>query len=143
MNKYKKVVITIVSLIILLTFAAACSNQVTGADISDITWQWVSLVENEPASQSVVLNPENYTIYLNSDGTLNIQADCNMVSGSYAVEENTLTLELGPSTMAFCGEESLDLMFTELLNSVESYTIENNQLVLNLDNNTGKMTFNK
>ncbi len=45
--------------------------------------------------------------------------------------------------MAFCGEESLDLMFTELLSSVESYSIENDQLILNLKNDAGKMTFNK
>ena len=66
-----------------------------------------------------------------------------MMSGSFSVDGTSLTLVLGPSTLAFCGEESLDLMFTELLNSVESYTIENDQLVLNLENDFGKMTFNK
>ncbi len=66
-----------------------------------------------------------------------------MVSGSYSVDGNSLTLVLGPSTMAFCGEESLDLMFNELLSNVENYTIENNQLVLNLKNDAGKMTFIK
>ena len=74
---------------------------------------------------------------------MNIKADCNMVSGSFMIDGKSLTLELGPSTMAFCGEESLDLMFTELLNNVESYALENDQLVLNLENELGKMSFEK
>ena len=143
MFKSKNVSIIVVSLLIVIAIATACSSQQAGADIIDITWQWAALFENEPASQSVVPTPENYTIILNADGTLNIQADCNMVSGSYTLEGNSLTLGLGPSTMAFCGEQSLDMMFTELLNSVESYTIENNQMVLILKNNAGKMIFNK
>jgi len=129
--------------LIFLVLLSACGYLQTGADIVDIPWQWTSLSENEPASQSIVPNPENYTIIFDRDGSMNIQADCNIVSGSFSVDGTSLTLVLGPSTLAFCGEESLDLMFNELLSSVESYTIENDQLVLNLENDSGKMTFNK
>ncbi len=66
-----------------------------------------------------------------------------MVGGSYTLEGNSLTLGLGPSTLAFCGEQSLDVVFIEALNNVESYAIENNQMVLILKNNAGKMTFNR
>jgi len=133
----------IISSLILITILSACGTQQPAGDFIDSTWQWASLFENEPASQSVVPNPENYTLTLNNDGSMNIQADCNMVSGSYSVDGNSFTLVLGPSTMAFCGEESLDLMFNELLSKVENYTIENDQLVLNLKNDAGKMTFKK
>ncbi len=143
MSKSKNNSIIIVSLLIVIIFAAACSNQNAGADLQDTTWQWAALFENEPAAQSVVPNPENYTLTLNSDGTLNIQADCNMVSGSYTFEGNSLALALGPSTMAFCGEQSLDVMFIDFLNRVERYSIEDNQLVLGIQNDAGKMTFNK
>ena len=143
MYKSKNISAIFILVLILLTLLSACSSQQTGADIIDIPWQWTALFENEPASQSVVPNPDNYTLTLNSDGSMNIKADCNMMSGSFSVDGTSLTLVLGPSTLAFCGEESLDLMFTELLNSVESYTIENDQLVLNLENDFGKMTVNK
>ena len=129
--------------LIFLVLISACGYQQTGADIVDIPWQWTSLSENEPASQSIVPNPENYTIIFNRDGSMNIQSDCNMVSGSFSVDGTSLTLVLGPSTLAFCGEESLDLMFNELLSSVESFTLENDKLILNLENNSGKMTFDK
>lgn len=143
MNKYRNKITIIIVMLILLSLGTACSNQGEGSDLIDITWQWASLVENEPASQSVVPNPENYTLTLNSDGTMNIQADCNMVSGTYTLEGDSLALEFGPSTMAFCGEESLDLLFAKELNVVESYVIDNNQLVLYLKNNVGTMSFNK
>jgi len=143
MNNSKiKSAIIILGLIFLVSISA-CRNQRTGADIVDIPWQWTSLSENEPASQSVVPNPESYTLTLNSDGSINIQADCNVVNGSFSVEGTSLTLTLGPSTLAFCGEDSLDLMFTELLSSVESYSIENDLLILYLENDFGNMTFNR
>ncbi len=143
MFRRKNISTIFVVMLILITFTSACNSRQGGTDLIDITWQWVSLAEYEPASQSVVPDSENYTIILNTDGTMNIKADCNMVSGSFMIDGKSLTLELGPSTMAFCGEESLDLMFTDLLNNVESYTLENDQLVLNLENEFGKMSFIK
>jgi len=91
----------------------------------------------------VVPNPENYTLTLMSDGTLSIKADCNMVSGGYTLNGDSLTIELGPSTMAFCGEQSLDLLYLEMLDQVEGFTVENNQLLLSVGGNSGQMTFNK
>jgi heat shock protein HslJ len=143
MFKSNKLSVILGSLLATIILVAACSNQKAGTEIKDEKWQWAAFFENEPASQSVVPDPVNYTLMLNSDGTLNIQADCNMVSGSYTLEGNSLALALGPSTMAFCGEQSLDMLFIESLSNVESYAIENNQLVLTLKNNAGKMTFNK
>jgi heat shock protein HslJ len=139
--KYSHIVA--VSLLLPFVFATACSGQTAGKDIIDITWQWAGLVETEPAAQSVVPDPENYTLILRPDGTLNIKADCNMVGGSYTLDGNSLTIELGPSTMAFCGEQSLDQQYLELLGRVASYTIENGRLVLNLENGAGKMLFDK
>ena len=143
MFNFKNISTIFILLLILITLTYACNSQQAGEDIIDIQWQWSALIESEPASQSIVPNPENYTINFNSNGSMNIQADCNMVNGSFSVDGTSLTLVLGPSTLAFCGEESLDLMFNELLSSVESYTLENDQLVLNLENDSGKMTFNK
>jgi heat shock protein HslJ len=99
-------------------------------DITDITWQWWGLVETEPATQSVVPNSENYTLILQSDGSLHVKADCNVVGGAYTLEGDALAIELGPSTMAFCGEASLDRQFLEWLGGVESYTLEDDQLIL-------------
>jgi len=143
MFKSKNLLFIIISLSIVTIFVAACGGQTPKTDITEIAWQWASLVETEPASQSVVPNPENYTLTLMSDGTLSIKADCNMVSGGYTLNGDSLTIELGPSTMAFCGEQSLDLLYLEMLDQVEGFTVENNQLLLSVGGNSGQMTFNK
>jgi heat shock protein HslJ len=111
------------------------------AEIINIAWQWTELIETEPASQSLVPDPERYTLLFRSDGTLQIQADCNVVGGSAALEGDRLAITLGPSTMAFCGEESLDRQFLELLGKVDGYVLEDGRLALHLSEDAGKMTF--
>ena len=113
----------------------------TGGDLTDILWQWAELVETAPASQSVVPDPEHYTLVLRPDGNLAIKADCNVVGGSYALEGDALTIELGPTTMAFCGEQSLDQQYLELLGNIDGYAVEGDRLVLDLKAGGGRMTF--
>jgi heat shock protein HslJ len=64
-----------------------------------------------------VPNPENYTITFNEDGTFNGQADCNSIAGTWS-QENGFSITVGPSTLAFCGEASLDQQYVTLLDSV-------------------------
>jgi heat shock protein HslJ len=109
--------------------------------ITGITWQWTGLVETEPAAQSLVPDPENYTLTLRPDGTCEVKADCNIVGGSYVLEGDALTIELGPSTMAYCGDDSLDQQYLKLLANVDSYAIEDGRLVMELKASAGRMTF--
>lgn len=90
-------------------------------NILDITWQWVEMVETEPASQSVVPEPENYTIIYRADGTAEIKADCNQVGATYNQEGSALILTLGPSTMAACGDNSLDQQYLSSLDQVNTF----------------------
>jgi heat shock protein HslJ/uncharacterized protein YraI len=105
-------------------------------DILDINWQWVDLVESEPANQSVVPNPEDYTLVFRDDGTLGIQADCNMVQGTFFQEGSALIIELGPSTRAACGEDSLDQLYLDTLDQVNSFGVQAGQLKLSGENFT-------
>ena len=120
---------------------AACSGQEPDQTIVDTTWQWAQLIETEPASQSLVPNPENFTLNFETDGTISIKADCNMVSGTYDLDGSVLSIEMGMSTMAFCGEESLDTHYLGLLSSVESFHMDEGSLYLDLQNGSGSMTF--
>ena len=111
--------------------------------ILGIQWQWAELTETEPASQSVVPDPENYVMVLNADGTVSLKADCNMVQWTYTVEGDSLTFNtLGPSTMAFCGEDSLDQLFLSKLGMGGTYSVEDGRLALELNENAGRMVFN-
>jgi heat shock protein HslJ len=113
----------------------------TEAQIVNIVWQWSDLVETLPASQSVVPDPQNYTITFMEDGTIGIKADCNVVGGHYTLDEASLSIQLGPSTMAFCGEESLDQQYLALLGQVNTAEMADGRLFLQLVGDAGRMGF--
>jgi heat shock protein HslJ len=114
----------------------------TADEITGIQWQWAQLTETEPASQSVVPDPENYVMVLNADGTVNLKADCNMVSWTYTLDGASLAFNtLGPSTMAYCGDDSLDTLFLQKLGKGGMVSLEDGRLVLELNENAGRMVF--
>jgi heat shock protein HslJ len=99
---------------------AACAPAATPApsnSIQDIVWQWVSVTNQTTKQTTTVPNPESYTLILNPDGTLTGKADCNSFTGTYS-QENGLTIKLGATTMAFCGEASLDQQYLGLLGNI-------------------------
>jgi heat shock protein HslJ len=85
--------------------------------IQGIVWQWVSASNKTTNQTTTVPNPENYTITFNADYTFTGKADCNNIAGTYSTA-NGFSIKLGPSTMAFCGEKSLDQQYLQLLGSV-------------------------
>ncbi len=110
--------------------------------LTDITWQWTEFQDTAGVNNIAVPNPESYTIIFRPDGALNIQADCNVVQGTYTDINGSITITLGPSTMAFCGEQSLDTQFLSLLNDAATYVFDTNgNLVLNLFADAGNMVF--
>ena len=88
------------------------SNSITG-----IVWQWVSVTNQTTGETTSVTNPENYTITFNEDGTMYGKADCNNFNGSYS-QENGFTIKVETTTMAYCGDTSLDQQYLALLNNV-------------------------
>ena len=85
--------------------------------IQETAWQWVSATNQTTGETTSVPNPENYIITFHTDGTFEGKADCNNISGTYS-QENGFSIKLGPSTLAFCGEASLDHQYLTLLGSV-------------------------
>jgi heat shock protein HslJ len=107
-----------------------------------IQWQWAELTETEPASQSLVPDPEDYVLILNADGSASLKADCNQVQWTYTLDGSDLTFNtLGPSTLAYCGDDSLDQLFLTKLGVGGSVSIEDERLVLELNENAGRMVF--
>jgi heat shock protein HslJ len=104
-------------LVALVFLLAACGKSTSTNSITGIVWQWTAMQETVPASQSVVPNPQNYTIIFNMDNTVTIKADCNQVGGTYTVSGSNLTIILGPSTLMYCGDASLDQIYLASLRS--------------------------
>ena len=127
----------ILFLTILIASAAlfgACASE-EGGDITGTNWQLVSLETQQPQFSAIVPGgpSENYTIIFNSDGTFDAKADCNQVAGTYTIQgEGILTIELGPATMAVCGEGSLSAEYIQALGQAGSFTIAENQMNITL-----------
>ncbi|HVQ22219.1 MAG TPA: META domain-containing protein, partial [Candidatus Saccharimonadia bacterium] len=127
--------------------AAACSSSSSSpsAAASSLvgTWQWTASTEAVPASQSVVPDPQNYTITFAADGTYTGKADCNQIAGTYKVDGSNLTITPGQSTLAFCGDASLDTLYVAGLGKVATYAIAGDQVTMTFADDAGTMTFTK
>ena len=131
-------------LVIILIFAAALALTACGGDSPELegtTWQWDTFEDTAGVNDIDVPDPENYTLTM-EDGTASIKADCNQVSWTYELDGSSLTFNtLGPSTLAFCGEDSLDSVYLERLGATATYVMDGDQLVLNLQMDSGNMEF--
>lgn len=111
--------------------------------VINFAWQWSELVEAVPASQSVVPDPENYTLELWADESFNFKADCNVGSGTYSADDNgNIALELGAITRAECGPESLSDQYLTLLNEASNFGMVDGRFALLSGGGNALMTFN-
>jgi heat shock protein HslJ len=121
---------------------AACSS--SGASgLTNKSWQLTAITEKVPAFLGVVppADQSKYTIRFNADGTFTGAADCNQIAGTYkTLGSNGITITPGISTMAMCGDGSLDVLYVHSLGKARTYTIANDQLTLTLSDE-GTMTF--
>jgi len=120
------------------------ASRKTGQDVSMLqgtSWEWTSMKETAPASQSIVPNPSSYTITFNNDGSMTGQADCNQFSGTYASANGQAGLQFGPITMAECGPTSLYGIYLSKLAAVDGYSLQGNDLTLTFDGGAGEMMF--
>ena len=132
--------------ILLLISMAGCMS--TGEEqrpsaipLTDIEWQWVEALEQDDGQITTIPNPEKYTLVFRGDGTYHGMADCNRIGGSYAQEEG-FKLVPGPSTMAYCGEQSLDLKYLKLLGLVVAGGLDSSsRLVLESTGGTPRIIF--
>jgi len=124
---------------------APAASAAPATDLTGATWQLSAITEKTPAFQGVVpaADQANYTITFNADGSFNAKADCNQVAGSYAVgASNSLTITLGPSTMAMCPEGSLGDLYVMGLSNAASYQVADSTLTITLQDG-GTLEFAK
>jgi heat shock protein HslJ len=104
-------------------------------------WSWLSYDAPEGEDDITVDNPLNYALVFRPDGTYFIKADCNVGSGSFAIEGDQIQINPGALTRALCPEDSLDGEFLALLPQVTNWAINDaGELVFTLENG-GTMVF--
>jgi len=89
----------------------------------------------------VCSNPSQYTLAFLENGVYSVQADCNQGNGSYTVDGSQLALQPGPMTRAACPPGSQDTVFLRDLGLVGTYVFNGENLVLNLQADSGNMVF--
>lgn len=111
--------------IVMALMAVGCGSADTPSDeptsdpnaITGVEWHWLTTSNRSTNETITVPNPENYTIVFNEDGTLSGKADCNNFNGTYS-QESGFVITLGATTMAACGEDSLDQQYLGTLGTV-------------------------
>ena len=114
--------------IIVSSAATACTdNSVGPSGVIGGTWQLVSIQRNgsDPIS---VANPSRYTLRLDEDGRVRVMSDCNSCGGSYTLSGSTLAFTPLACTRAFCGEASLDSIYSRALDGTSTVSVNDSTL---------------
>ena len=125
MKKQSHQTMLLVFLSIVLIIGVACAPPATpvpptGAPsntITDIVWQWTSVTNQTTQQTTTVPDSGNYTIVFYPDGKVSGAADCNTFTGTYS-QDNGMSITIGATTMAACGDDSLDAQDLALLGAV-------------------------
>jgi heat shock protein HslJ len=80
-----------------------------------------------------------FTLLLESEGKARIRVDCNRAFCSYRLDDEDISFGPIASTMAYCGDDSMDTDFMRLMDQVHFYTKREGALVLVCDE--GELVF--
>ena len=119
-------------------------GEVAPVSLPGTVWQWVR-TENDPfAPQTPLTAPVGKPFILNvrEGGTFNSTTDCNRIAGGYVINGQSLSFGSIQMTEMAC-PDSLDATYAAALGRVESFTLSETELRLNLQNNSGVMIFAK
>jgi heat shock protein HslJ len=124
--------------------AGACPEEATGAagglpaEVVGTAWQWTKTGMNDDSTFEPT-DPAQYTVTFAEDGTVSVQADCNMAAGTYEADATTLSIAMGPMTLAMCPEGSLSDTYIQQLGQVGGWMMDGADLVLLLKFDSGSM----
>jgi len=106
-----------------------------GGDLLGRVWSLTSITERNPAFQGVIppADQGKYTVEFQQNGTFSAKADCNTVAGTYvAAAGGSLTMTIGPSSLAACADGSFSDLYILGLSNAASYAVANNALTITL-----------
>jgi heat shock protein HslJ len=111
-------------------------NEARTFELSETVWNLQNYNNGNEAIVSVLEGSE-ITAYFDEEGNVSGTAGCNNYSGTYQVEGEQVSIELGPLTMMFCeqpeGVMEQETAYLQALESVVSYRILGDELVMQND----------
>ena len=107
--------------------------------LSEHSWVWVAFTD--PLQQFEIPDPENYVIEFSEDGTVQVKADCNRAQGTYTTDGSSLSIELGPTTLAACPPGSRSEEFLQKLGFAAIYFFQDDHLFIDMFADGGTFEF--
>lgn len=106
------------------------NNTTNSLSLENKTWTWIESVESNRLVRP--LQSGRFSVSF-VNGNIQIRTDCNGGSASYTKSGSTLRINSIASTMMYC-DGSQESVFFNMLQGVQSYSIQNNELSLNYGN---------
>jgi heat shock protein HslJ len=125
------------TLIVASLALAGCSSS---GELTGKTWQWTGSTTKDPASESTVSDPQNYTLVF-LKGAYTAKADCNTLSGTWVTASNN-GLKMTPTSSSdnACAADSRGKEYSDSLAKAASYGFDGGKLKITLSDQ-GTMTF--
>jgi heat shock protein HslJ/LysM repeat protein len=102
-------------------------------------WMWVEFTS--PVEKVEIENPQVYHLTFQDDGLLEIVADCNNAHASYKAEGSSISINVGPMTLANCLPGSRSDDFINYLGFAAKYFFDEGDLFIDLMADGGTMRF--
>ncbi len=127
------------SVVILVLALTACQP---ASQLAGTSWRLVSYGDvNNP---TLVLADDEPTLEFLPDGKLNANTGCNSAGGEYQEKGNSLQITNLVSTLIACAETdraNQEAGFVAGLNKAESFSLQNDTLMIYYENNAKALTF--
>jgi len=96
--------------------------------LAGTSWQLHSI--NQSAGRTKIAAPANYTATFQADLSVSLKADCNTCMGTYTASVNAgaFSFKPGMCTKMYCGPDSKETTYLEVLGLATGYTIRNDTL---------------
>jgi heat shock protein HslJ len=111
------------------------------SSLANSSWELSEMVYSD--HRVVVTTPGSYTLSFEGDSDLSVRADCNLSIGSYTQTDDQLAIALGPTTLVACPPQSLSDQYLRDLSSVDTFTLEEDQLLVELQGEGGTLIFDR
>jgi heat shock protein HslJ len=113
------------------------SSSFASPSLTGTTWEWVAFVD--PTQKTNIDTPQNFTLIFKGDGQLQIKADCNLANGNYTVKDQSLSITVGPTTLALCPSGNLGEKFVKYLGFSAIFFFKDGNLFIDLKADGGTL----
>ncbi len=113
----------------------------TGEELLSNSWVWR---QTDYGNEETIVPPtEDFVLSFDlSEGLVMSTTDCNSLSGSFVINNETISFSPFASTLMYC-ENSLETEYQQTLSSASSYSIEENRLTIRTLEDQTVMIFEK